>query len=144
MECASKIPFWRIFRMEGIECAIWPCKYYNANLCESTIEGGSGRLSAKKAFILKCCSEIIDYSVNFELLQYQYDRWMYKTVSGAIESGKKFGSTPVASLDRKIFSSGYWKWQHRYLLDAVRQFGYPKLFMTISPYEWTFPKVLSL
>lgn len=30
MECGSKIPFWRTFRMKGTECAIWPCKYYNA------------------------------------------------------------------------------------------------------------------
>ena len=31
------------------------------------------------------------------------------------------------------------KWQHRFLLDAVAQHGPPSLFLTISPYEWSFP-----
>ena len=26
-----------------------------------------------------------------------------------------------------------------YLLDAVRQYGFPLFFLTVSPYEWTFP-----
>ena len=26
-----------------------------------------------------------------------------------------------------------------YLLDAVRQYGFPSFFLTVSPYEWTFP-----
>ena len=29
--------------------------------------------------------------------------------------------------------------QHRLLLDAVDQFGYPSLFITVNPYEWSFP-----
>ena len=29
--------------------------------------------------------------------------------------------------------------QHRLLQDAVDQFSYPSLFLTISPYQWTFP-----
>lgn len=33
----------------------------------------------------------------------------------------------------------FWRWQHRLLIDAVRQFGYPSIFVTISPFEWSFP-----
>ena len=47
--------------------------------------------------------------------------------------------SPARALEAKTFSTGYWQWQHRFLLDALRQFGYPSVFLTISPYEWTFP-----
>ena len=42
-------------------------------------------------------------------------------------------------LESKPFLVEYWKWQHRFLLDAVNQFGAPSIFLTISPYEWSFP-----
>lgn len=48
-------------------------------------------------------------------------------------------NSPNKALEAKAFSSEFWRWQHRYLLDAVEQFGTPSLFITISPYEWTFP-----
>jgi hypothetical protein len=47
--------------------------------------------------------------------------------------------SPARALDCKVFFAGYWKKQHWLLIDAVRQFGYPDLFITLSPYEWTFP-----
>ena len=47
--------------------------------------------------------------------------------------------SPNRALEAKSFSSEFWRWQHRYLLDAVAQFGPPSLFITISPYEWSFP-----
>ena len=43
--------------------------------------------------------------------------------SGAVKSGKKYHCTPLQSLD------------------AVRQFCYSSLFITISPSEWPFPQV---
>ena len=46
----------------------------------------------------------------------------------------------ASSLSRnETFSVEYWKWQHRFLLDAVAQHDPPSLFLTISPYEWSFP-----
>jgi hypothetical protein len=66
-------------------------------------------------------SQISDYGTNFELLQFHYDLWLFKTVSGAITTAE------------------FWKWQHHYLIDAVRQFSFPTLFITISPSEWSFP-----
>ena len=48
--------------------------------------------------------------------------------------------TPNKALETKTFSSEYWRWQHRYLMYAVKQFGHPDLFITISPFEWTFPQ----
>ena len=60
---------------------------------------------------------------------------------GAVESGRKHNCTPLQSLDCKEFCTGYWQWCHLFLIDAVKQYGYPSLFITISPSEWTFPKV---
>ena len=37
------------------------------------------------------------------------------------------------------FSPLFWKAVHWGLLDMVRQMGYPKLFWTISPYEFSMP-----
>ena len=76
---------------------------------------------------------------NFELLQFHHEIWLFKTVSGAITTARKRYCSPATSLESKIFSSEYWKWQHQCLIDSVRQFGFPTLFITISPSEWSFP-----
>ncbi|KAJ7359036.1 hypothetical protein OS493_019943 [Desmophyllum pertusum] len=126
-------------RFRGIECALWPTLYYDLSLCESAIEGTESRESGKVAFLAKCYSSVADYHLNYELLHYQYDRWLFRTITGAINSGRITGCSPALSLQHKTFSTGYWQWQHRMLIDAVRQFGYPSFFITISPFEWTFP-----
>ena len=64
---------------------------------------------------------------------------LFKTITGAINSSRASGCSPNAALRQKSFSATYWQWQHLYLLDAVRQYGFPSFFPTISPYEWTFP-----
>ncbi|KAL9978149.1 hypothetical protein ACROYT_G015636 [Oculina patagonica] len=61
----------------GIECALWPTIYHKTSMCESSIEGQSNRASGKISFIHKISSPVADYSMNFELLQYQYDRWLF-------------------------------------------------------------------
>ena len=47
-------------------------------------------------------------------------------------------SSPARALETKKFSSEYWRWKHRFLVHALHQYGYPTLFVTINPYEWTF------
>ena len=37
------------------------------------------------------------------------------------------------------FSPLYWRSFHFALLDLVRQLGYPRVFWTLAPYEWSFP-----
>ena len=93
---------------------------------------------------MKILSEALDYSLDYDLLQFVYDRWLFTTVSGAISSSRDFDTSPATSLSIKTFSIEYWKWHHRYIIDAVRQLGYPDVFITISPYEWTFPTPLWL
>ena len=124
---------------QGIECALWPHLYPKKSWCETTITGNNSRLSTKVAFFIKVFSSVVDYGIDFELLQFHYDLWLFKTVSGAIFSARRLHCSPVRALNAKTFSPGYWKTQHRLLQDAVDQFGYPSLFLTISPYKWTFP-----
>ena len=82
---------------------------------------------------------VVDYSMDFDLLQFTYDRRLFKTVMGAINSSKASGCSPNCGLQQKSFSATFWRWQHLLLVDAVRQYGFPSFVVTISPYEWTFP-----
>lgn len=90
------------------------------------------------SFLHKILSPVVDYSLDFELLQYQHDCWLFKTITGAINSSKASGCSPNAVLQQKSFSVTYWQWKHLYLLDTVRQYGFPSFLVTISPCEWTF------
>ena len=136
----SKIKFWDVYHMPGIECALWPSLYPFSTWCETLLEGS--KASILHSFRAKLLSDITSYNNDFELLQFHYDRWLYKTISGAVSVGKGFTCSPLRALEDKHFTAGYWKWQNRYLVDACLQFGYPTLFITMSPYEWDFPKSL--
>ena len=46
------------------------------------ISSQESRLSSKLMFRAKLHSEIIDFSNNFQLLQFTFDHWLYKMVSG--------------------------------------------------------------
>ena len=123
----------------GIECALWPTLYYKTSLCESVIEGNTSRQSGKVSFLTKIYTVLGDYQLQYELLHYQYDRWLFRTITGAVNTARRTGCSPATSLQHKTFTAGYWQWQHRLLVDAVRQFRFPSFFITISPYEWSFP-----
>jgi hypothetical protein len=123
----------------GLECALWPSLYPYTSWCETTLSGDGTRSSTTRSFLLKVKSEIADYANSFELVQFHYDLWLFRTVSGAISTGIRNKCCPSRSLENKIFSPQFWKWHHLCLVDAVRQLGFPQLFITISPYKWTFP-----
>ena len=65
-------------------------------------------------------------------------KWPFTTVSGAINAAQIPKCSPACSLDTKTFSATYWQWQYCYILDAVDQFGLPDIFVTLSPFEWSF------
>ena len=136
----NNIPYYEVFQMEYIEIALWPLLYVKEEFCESSMKGSEDRQSAKHAFHLKCTSTIVDFSQDYEMLQFHFDRWLYKTVCGAVESGKKFKCSARQSLETKSFSSSKWEYEHLFLIDATRQFGDPSIFLTISVAEWKFPK----
>ena len=123
----------------GVECALWPALYHKTSLCESILEGQDSHARGKIAFMHKLLSPVHDFALNFEILQYQYDRWLFKTITGAVNASKASGYSPNRSLENKSFSKTFWQHQNLYLIDAVRQYGYPSFFITISLYERTFP-----
>ena len=122
----------------GVEAALWPHLYHHNSLCESFLEGQETRKSRKVSFMAKIASPVSDYAMNYDLLHYHYDCWLFKTITGAINSAKQAQCSPATALEAKTFSHQYWTNQHRYLIDAVRQFGFPSMFITISPFEWIF------
>ena len=69
----------------------------------------------------KVLSTVVDYSLDFDLLQFNYDRWLFKTVTGAINSSRASGCSPNCGLQHKSFSATLWQWQHLLLVDAGRQ-----------------------
>ena len=139
MESGSQLNLYDHRDNNGIECALWPHLYPFHEWCETSLSGNTSRKSAKASFIVKILSEVLDYSLDYDLLQFLYDRWIFTTDSGAIGSARYFNTSAATSLSTKTFSLDYWRWHHRYLMDAVRQYGFPDVFITLSPYEWTFP-----
>ena len=57
----------------------------------------------------KVTSEIADYSMDFDLLHFHYDLWLWRTVTGAIAAGRKMKCSPNRALETKSFSSEYWR-----------------------------------
>ena len=103
----------------GVECALWPNLYPTIDLRESTLSGEEHRTSTKVTFMNKVFSEISDFGTNFELLQFHYDLWIFKTVSGAVTTARQKHCSPARKLEAKTFSADFWRWQHLALIDAV-------------------------
>ena len=87
---------------EGLECALWPSLYFN--MCESGVHIYTPGASGKLAYMHKVISPVYHYALNFELLQYNYDRWQFKTITGAINSSRASGCSPNTGLQDKSFS----------------------------------------
>ena len=66
----------------------------------------------------KIASPVSDYAMNYDLLHYHYDCWLFMTITGAINSAKQAQCSPTTALEAKTFSHQYWTIQHRYLIDS--------------------------
>ena len=95
-----------------------------------------GRNSAKASFLAKCLGPVDDYAADFELVQFVYDLWLW----GSLGAKKNSVDAPMrVTLSGYSFSPLYWETRHAALIDMVRQLGLPTLFITLAPYEWSFP-----
>ena len=92
-----------------MECALCPSLYHRTALCESIIAGQTNRQSGKASFLYKVLSPVLDFSLDYQLLHYQYDRWLFKTITRAINSSRASGCSPNAALQQKSFSATYWQ-----------------------------------
>eukprot|EP00971_Amphidinium_carterae_P334233 6469387-Amphidinium_carterae.1 len=95
------------------------------------------RHSVKRKFAALTFGPSLGYASKFELLQFVYDLHLWSDLGSKKNLNK---NVPMRVMMKgSSFSPLYWKEVHFTLLDAVKQLGYPKVFFTIAPYEWSFP-----
>ena len=95
------------------------------------------RHSFKRRFAALVLGPVSGCACSFELLQFVFDLHLW-TDLGSKKSLQQ-GVPMRVMMKGSSISPLYWREVHRTLLDAVRQLGYPKLFLTIAPCEWSFP-----
>ena len=96
----------------------------------------SGRNSAKSAYLAKVLGPTLGYGADYELFQFVYDLWLWS----ALGAKKNTVEAPLrVAMSGYSFSPEYWQTRHAALIDVVKQLGLPTLFVTVAPYEWSFP-----
>ena len=103
---------------------------------DEAAEGGASRQSAKASFLAKAHSALIGYNSDAQLLQFVYDLWLFTTIGGAKNSANAGIREALAA---KPYSPELWRTYHAALIDLQKQLGWPSLFITVAPYEWSFP-----
>ena len=81
-------------------------------------------------------SALIGYNSDAQLLQFVYDLWLFTTIGGAKNSANAGIREALAA---KPYSPELWHTYHAALIDLQKQLGWPSLFITVAPYEWSFP-----
>eukprot|EP00434_Breviolum_minutum_P041512 symbB.v1.2.036926.t1/scaffold5330.1/size28357/2 len=95
-----------------------------------------GRNSAKSAFLAKILGPTLGYGATYDLFQFVYDLWLWSSLGAK----KNTVEAPMrVAMAGYSFSPVYWQTRHAGLVDMVKQLGLPTLFLTIAPYEWSFP-----
>ena len=95
-----------------------------------------GRNSAKSAYLAKVLGPILGYGADYELFQFVYDLWLWS----ALGAKKNTVEAPLrVAMAGYSFSPEYWQTRHAGLIDVVKQLGLPAIFLTVAPYEWSFP-----
>ena len=113
---------------------------------DSSSESGAGdddrdpdarRQSLKASFLAKLSGPLIGYAEDYALFQFIYDLYMWTTLGSKKNA---VGDLPMRVLTKgSPFTPGFWRLRHAALLDCQRQLGFPDVFFTIAPYEWSFP-----
>ena len=96
------------------------------------------RGSIKASFLAKILSPVLGYGSSYELLHFMFDLYMWTMLGRKKNAGTNI-SMRILLKGMPFFSPEYWKEKHAALLDLQRQLGFPGLFFTIAPYEWSFP-----
>ena len=95
-----------------------------------------GRNSAKSSYLAKVLGPVLGYGTTYELFQFVYDLWLWS----ALGAKKHVTEAPLRlAMSGYAFSPEYWHTRHAALVDIVKQLGLPTLFVTVAPYEWSFP-----
>ncbi|CAJ1415319.1 unnamed protein product [Effrenium voratum] len=111
-----------------VECALFPDLYPWRVWCESHGRGAGNYRSPKEAFLAKVCGPVQDYGLNYELIQFQFDRWVtgYFTARGAVGA-----DTPLKWLLRRFPDAPQQNYATKsHVVDLHRQYGAAALFLT--------------
>lgn len=157
----------RFLEREGVECAIWPDLFWQRQLCltwvrlqassrkhapqnaasnlchdwlqldsedelEADVVGGT-----KRRYMALVLSPTLDYAASYEILHFTFDLNLW-TALGA-KRNLRTGVPMRLLMKHHSFSAEYWREMHQALVDLTRQKGYPPLFSTHSPFEWSWP-----
>lgn len=97
------------------------------------------RHSTKRAYAALALCARVGFGSSYELLHFAYDLNLWTALGAKKKTSREYDMPMRVLMKGHSFSPLYWKAIHWALLDMVRQLGYPKIFWTISPYEWSFP-----
>eukprot|EP00973_Karenia_brevis_P022470 3093277-Karenia_brevis.AAC.1 len=92
--------------------------------------------SAKASFIAKVLSPLMGYGSDSYLQQFVYDLWLWSSIGSAKNAA---GITLRGALSGRVYSPEYWRTRHMALVDLQHQIGWPALFITVAPFEWSAP-----
>ena len=95
----------------------------------------SGRQSLKASFMAKVLGPLTEYGTNYELMHFIYDLHMWSTLGA--KKNNKYSVTLRIMVKGMSFSPLFWRQRHLGLLDLQRRLGFPSVFFTLAPYEWS-------
>ena len=115
-----------------IETALWPHLYPNNSLCDTNMSGRERKYkSVKQAFLAKVCSEVLDYALRYDLLQFHYDRHVLSHFS---EVGQRATGIPLERVLKEFPDSPHdLKMNRAALADLNRQLGRARFLVTLAP-----------
>ena len=97
------------------------------------------RHSVKRAYAALALCSRIGYGSSYDLLHFAYDLCLWSALGARKKTSSDHNVPMRVMMKDHSFSPLYWKSVNWALVDMVRQMGYPKVFWTISPYEWSMP-----
>ena len=107
---------------------------------EADEEGDDGkRHSVKRSYAALALSACLGYGSSYDLLHFAYDLSLWSSLGAKKKTSTDYDVPMRVLMKGHSFSPLYWKAVHWALIDLVRQMGYPKIFWTISPYEFSMP-----
>ena len=93
--------------------------------------------STKRCFIALALSPHTGYVASYEILHFAYDLNLWTSLGAKRNLSLQVPMRVL--LKGETFSPMFWRKPHLAMIDLVRQRGYPQLFWTMAPYEWSMP-----
>ena len=105
-------------------------------------EVSDGRHSVKRFYQALALAADLSFGRAYDVLHFAYDLTLWTSLGA--KRNLQCGVPLQLMLSGESFSPLYWRRAHLSLLDIVRQRGFPQIFLTIAPYEWSFPYHVAL